>query len=368
MYDVIIINRENNKENIEKLKNKFPFAKIINCMDTQLQTISAAVEQTKTKYVWILTDFCDYTDFNFEIRQTSDQLDQIYAWPTAESDYHDTFLIPKMKFLEQSSRLEKIVDYQFVRWFPDPIIKLPRKKLDVIYLSNGEKDELENYSWLEKVLGYKPIWVKGINNRTAAIKKAAELSTTPWFYLVPAKLCIEKNFNFNWYPDCLENTNWDNYYFYEFTSEYFTHYVFYAYNPVNELVYGHMAVVLYYKKFVLSTESPGLDFTLASPVTVIPELSGTATFNSTPLSTWRTAFREVIKLKYYSELLFESDAKERLESWLTKANGPNAEWSIIGANDAVDFFDNCNGKFKEIEKSYSWDWLNEFQKQKGYNL
>ena len=40
------------------------------------------------------------------------------------------------------------------------------------------------------------------------------------------------------------------------------HYIFHAHNPVNGLQYGHMAMIAYNKKLVMTNSAEGLDFTL----------------------------------------------------------------------------------------------------------
>jgi hypothetical protein len=83
-------------------------------------------------------------------------------------------------------------------------------------------------------------------------------------------------------------------------------------------------------------------------------LSGTAEYAHTPWMAWRTAFREVIKLKGSTDV----ESKYRLDKWL-KNHGAvkNGEWSIHGANDAVEYYDSVNGDLTELRKSYDWAWL-----------
>ena len=74
------------------------------------------------------------------------------------------------------------------------------------------------------------------------------------------------------------------------------------------------------------------------------------------------------KLKYFAYKLGQIDAAQRLEIWLTRAKGINSDWCLQGAKDGVEYYLECNGDLKELEKTYYWDWLNQFQKTKGYNL
>jgi len=45
-----------------------------------------------------------------------------------------------------------------------------------------------------------------------------------------------------------------------------------------------------------------------------------------------------------------------LGQWLTKDNTPE-QWSLKGAEDAVEYYDSVNGDFAELKKSYDWAWL-----------
>ena len=109
------------------------------------------------------------------------------------------------------------------------------------------------------------------------------------------------------------------------------------------LVHGHMGVIAYNKRLVLDTDTPGLDFTLSKAHAVIPRLSAVAHYNTTPELTWRTAFREVIKLKDDMEKTGSVESDYRLDIWLTMGDGKYAEFSILGAKDAVAYYEQVNG-------------------------
>jgi hypothetical protein len=115
--------------------------------------------------------------------------------------------------------------------------------------------------------------------------------------------------------------------------------------------------VAYNKNLVLSTTDPGIDFTLSQAHEVVPILSGVAEFNSDPWTTWRTAFREVVKLKHFMATQPTLETSHRLATWSTVAEGNFAEWSIRGAKDAIQYYNKVGGDYTEILKTYNWDWL-----------
>jgi len=217
--------------------------------------------------------------------------------------------------------------------------------LDIIYISNGESNAEEIYEHLVKVTGREVKRVQNVDGRDNAFKIAAEMSSTPWFFKIPAKLKVKEDFNWSWQPDWLQEPK---------------HYIFHAHNPVNGLEYGHMAMVAYNKRLVLDTDLQGLDFTLSQPHAVVPLLSGTAYYNADPLMTWRTAFREVIKLKDDVAKTDSVESNYRLDVWTNDASGDNAEWSLRGAKDAVTYYDQVGGDHKELMRSFNWHWLKDY--------
>ena len=114
-------------------------------------------------------------------------------------------------------------------------------------------------------------------------------------------------------------------------------------------------MIAYNKKMTLSNIGSGLDFTLDDPHEVVDIISGVAKFNTDPFSTWRTAFREVIKLRADPSYI----SKDRLDTWLTVANGDYAEYCINGAKDAIEYYEEVNGELDMLKLSYEWKWLRE---------
>ena len=215
--------------------------------------------------------------------------------------------------------------------------------LDIVFISNGEPNADQNWKQLYTTCatGNRLIRIDGVNGRVASQHAAANAATTPWYFLIPAKLSIEKSFDWTWQPDRLQQPK---------------HYIFHAINPVTKLVYGHMATVAYNKKLVLETNGEGLDFTMDKLHEVVPVISGTAYYCEDAWTCWRTAFRETLKLR---STLPDIENEYRLKIWLQKDNFTigNSHWSCKGAQDAVEFYESVNGNPTELKKSYEWDWL-----------
>jgi hypothetical protein len=216
--------------------------------------------------------------------------------------------------------------------------------MDIVFLSNGESCAEENYQHLLNVtkgLPNRVVRVDGVNGRVNAYHAAAEASNTAWMFTVFAKLKVSNKFDWNWQPDRLQVPK---------------HYIFHAKNPVNGLEYGHQAMIAYNKKLTLNNKGKGLDFTQDDEHEVVELLSGTAMFNTDAWSTWRTSFREVIKLQKDKS----SIGKERLDAWLNKAEGDFADYSINGAKDAVEYYKKVKGNMSKLKLSYEWEWLKKY--------
>ena len=218
--------------------------------------------------------------------------------------------------------------------------------LDIVYISNGEPDEERWYEHLCYMSNTQAKWVRGVNGRTAAYQEAARQSNTPWFFAVFAKLEVLGS-DFPW-------TTWMPDYFQEPK-----HYIFNSRNPINNLEYGHQGIIAYNQKLVLENNTPGIDFTLSQPHESVPILSGIAHYNQSPWMTWRTAFREVVKLKHFMATQPTLETSHRLATWCTVAKGEYAEYSLKGANDAVLYYNQVNGDYEKLKLSFEWAWLQE---------
>lgn len=246
---------------------------------------------------------------------------------------HATSLMPRSA---HGAIRKQIYDYQYLT--RDNLA--PSQPLDIVFIDNGEPDADFHYEHLPHVSVTNKIHrSSGVTGRVAAYHAAARLSTTPWFFAVFAKLKVDQAFDWSWQPDYWQQPK---------------HYIFHAKNPCNGLVYGHQAMIAYNKNLVLNNPGLGLDFTLDSAHEVVPVMSGTAHYNATPWVAWRTAFREVLKLR---ASLPDVENEYRINRWCANGDAKNSQWSSRGAQDALDYYDEVGGDFDSIKKSYDWAWL-----------
>ena len=379
---------------------------------TWLETLGRICERTDSEYVWVTSSICDYTTFDFGWEPEPWQADMLHVFASNDQREGDTFLVPVQRFKAQQQRLELLgwfdtvnyveditvpaytwpvaadlnsinsvyawllrnhtqtIDYTPSFWkkpdlhvfntsgsvslcprdckthFKKQLYDYPyilrhnrkdiaEKPLDVVYVSNGEKNADLNWDRLQKLCP-RAKRIDGVNGRAQAYKACAEASDTEWFLNVFAKCWVHDDFDFDWQPDYLQNNK---------------HWIFNAHNPVTQLTYGHMGMIAYHKQLVLDCETWGLDFTLSMPHGSVPIIGSTADYATTPYETWRTAFREVVKLTQQSDV----ESQFRQQQWLSVGNGDMGKWSMCGAKDAVDFV--ATGQ--DLQLSFEWDWLKE---------
>jgi len=293
-------------------------------------------------------------DITTELKQY--KFDAPYVWINQAVDFHPP-LWSKRAFYSfndagsisiaprdiQAHLTSQIYDYPYI--IKQKQAYLTPKLLDIIYISNSEPEAERWYEHLVNTCGREVKRVMNVDGRALAYKAAAELSSTPWFWAVFAKLEVNPDFNWSWQPDWLQEPK---------------HYIFNSRNPVNGLEYGHMGVIAYNKGLVLETDDWGLDFTLSRAHAVVPRVSAVAHYNTTPELTWRTAFRECIKLKDDTVKTGSVESTYRLDTWLTVADGDYAESSLQGARDALEYYNEANGDYTELMRSFEWAWLREY--------
>jgi len=214
---------------------------------------------------------------------------------------------------------------------------------DVVFISNGESMAEQNWNQLRSQCS-RAKRSDGVNGREAAYKAAAAISTTPWFFAVFAKTEVLPDFKFDYQPDRMQQPK---------------HYIFHSRNPLNGLEYGAMNINLYNRQLVLDTV-PGLDFTLSAAHDVVPICASISRFNTDPWITWRSAFREVLKLQREVDLGADVEIEYRLRTWKTVAVGENAEWCLQGSQDAAEFYNSVRGDYEQLRLSFDWAWLQDY--------
>jgi len=216
---------------------------------------------------------------------------------------------------------------------------------DIVFISYDEPQADDNFEILEQRFPQTKR-VHGIDGMEKALRAAAQMSQTPWFYAVFAKTRLHENWNFEFVPDRWQASK---------------HYVFNAVNASNGLCYGHMGIILYHKDTVLQApewnEIDGLDYTMSFRTESIPMVSVYGEFATDPYRAWRTAFRETAKLTQWCQENGCVETAYRLHVWSTHAQGPFAEWVIKGAQDGIHYYTQHASDHDALKQMFRWDWL-----------
>jgi hypothetical protein len=219
---------------------------------------------------------------------------------------------------------------------------------DIIFLSFDEPTADENF---HKIKSHWPRTkrVNGIKGIRDAHKEAAKLSTTDMFYVVDADAEIIPEFNFD------SQLRSHNQFLYTNSV-----YVWYSLNPVNNLKYGYGGVKLFPTQSVLDYNGNDIDFTTstADGIIVIPEVANITNFDTDPFSTWRSAFRECVKLS--SKVItgqLDKETEHRLNTWCTVGNGKFGEYSIDGATEGTMFGNIYSNQPEMLRLINDFDWL-----------
>lgn len=343
--------------NVNRLRNILPTVNRLDNYDEINFNGSQVVDRLPAPVVVVNDDtHCDVvkteSDFPYQVFVTSDNQDlNVYVEEPMALWHEDTKnIIINSKGGTHIIAPKEVKNYVKKELYDYPYIitskkVIDSKPLDIIFLSNGEEsadDNIEHLLSITKHLPNRVVELRGIDGRVKSQHAAANAAETPWYFLVNGKLRVNEQFDFKWQPDRLQIAK---------------HYIFMATNPVNGLEYGHQAIVANNKNLTLNTVVKGLDFTMDSEHEVVDMNCGIAVFNTSPWDTWRTAFRETIKLKHASMTTNDTGSKYRLNVWTNIAEGQHAEWSIRGAKDAVKYYEEVNGDFEKLRLSYDWAWL-----------
>jgi len=227
--------------------------------------------------------------------------------------------------------------------------------LDVFFLSYDESFADENYEILQ-MFAPNAKRVHGVKGIFEAHQECARRSKTSHFYVVDADAVIEEEFSFRFTPDPKK-------FVYETVPETECVYVWRSRNPVNDLIYGYGAAKLFPKDKLLAAEHWNVDMTTTIGATFVPkyQISNVTAFNTDPFNTWKSAFRECVKLS--SAIIpngSNTDNEYRLKVWSEKGeNRPFGSYAIIGARQGRDFGKRYKNKPEVLGKINDFSWLKE---------
>ena len=315
------------------------------------EQLNKFVDDDNKAYFWTIDNNVDTVNFTGRFKPAVENADKVHVWQK---------LNPKTG---------KVHAYGGVRLWPNPLLdvfktsyssddikysKTSKGKLqyvknalcvskpyDIVFLSYKETAAQTAYERL--TARFDVTWVKDIKGIFNAHKQAANMVKSEMFWVVDADADITEDFDFSYIPDVYD--------------EEVVH-VWASSNPITGEEYGYGGVKLFNTEQVREATSWGLDFTtgLSKRFKAMPEVSCVTRFNTDPYSTWRSAFRESVKLT----LSKDPDSDKRLESWLNPiANSQYCDDAMRGAKEGKVFALANKNNPTELNKINDYDWLEE---------
>ena len=220
-------------------------------------------------------------------------------------------------------------------------------RYDIIFISYNEPQADENFARLKARFPYAQR-VQGIKGIHQAHIAAAKKAFTKMFWVVDADAQILDTFNFDHVVSeyDLENVH-----------------VWRSINPINDLEYGYGGVKLLPKSLTqnMDISKPDMTTSISSLFKAMPEISNITAFNVDAFNTWKSAFRECVKLASKTiDRQDDADTNYRLNVWCTRGIdrqfGREAiEGAVQGKQYGLENKDN-NEALKMIN---DFDWLRE---------
>jgi len=216
---------------------------------------------------------------------------------------------------------------------------------DIVFISYDEATADDRFSELKArfPLAKRVTGVKGIHYAHIA---AAKKSFTKMFWVVDADAIVLDTFKFDYIV-----SEWDTDVVHVWKSR----------NPINGLEYGYGGVKLLPRRLTMSMNVNSVDMTtsISNKFKSMSEVSNITAFNTDPFSTWRSAFRECVKLS--SNIIDRHQYREnaeRLNAWLTYyPDKPFAQSAVEGAYDGREYGRKNAADPAALALINDFDWL-----------
>ena len=221
---------------------------------------------------------------------------------------------------------------------------------DIFFISYNELNADANWSKLKErfPIACRIHGVKGIHQAHIA---AATKSMTKMFWVVDGDSEVVDTFNFYdpaslWKPE--ESV-----------------FVYRSQNPINGLIYGYGGIKLLPRDLTINMDTNNIDMTtsICDRFYAVEEVASVTNFNTDPFNTWKSAFRECVKLSAkVIDRQVDAETEQRLNTWCTVgAEKPYGQYAIEGANAGRKFGVENKDNLQLIN---NFDWLQQQFKEK----
>jgi hypothetical protein len=349
MYDIFYVSKNIiDEESWKQFSKRFPLAQKIE----NVKTFNDIKSKSFTKFFWVVwDDLIVDNDFNFNY--VVSKWDQNYIHVFKNKDYFDGITL----FPKSSNFTQKEFENRFfiTNKKEIDICASHPKPHDIVFISYQEPNADENYlKLINKFPRAKRIHgIKGIHQAHIA---AAKLATTDMLWVVDGDALITDNFNFITEQIPYYSNNARR----MLTT---TVHVWKSRNPINGLEYGYGGVKLLPRQLTINMDLNSADMTtsISSLFKSMPDVSNITIFNTDPFNTWKSAFRECVKLS--SKVInsqVDEETKLRLDAWCDLNS--TAEFGIEayrGALDGKEYGIKNQNDLQALSKINDFDWLRE---------
>jgi hypothetical protein len=310
MYDIFLLS--NNSQLLDTIKDQFPFAKCASNVDE-------AKSQSLTNMLWVINEHTNLSEI-LDIRLPEWECQYTHVMPTCR-------LVPKHLTNNREKQYATLYEPQY----------------DIFFISYNEVAADENFKKISKRFP-RVKRIHGITGIHQAHIEAAKQSESSHFWVVDADAIIAESFNFT-----INDIDKD------------TVYIWHSQNPINDLVYGYGGVKLLPKHSTLAVATDSIDMTtsISKKTCVIPTISNITAFNTDPFSTWRSAFRECVKLssKVINDQLDE-ETDNRLTAWCSAIEDrPYSKYATMGAILGKQYGKQNADNMSALSKINDFEWL-----------
>jgi len=336
MYDIFYIGNPSEQLFLD-LKSRFPTAKFA-------ENVPQAKQKSLTKMLWIVyNNLIIDDDFNFDY--TVDQYNDMYTHVFKNGEFYDgVALMPKDSHHGPG---ELKARFYINKKFVEVNASLPKNNsYDKVFISYEEPNADENFEKIQqrfpdvkRVHG-----VKGIHQAHIA---AASLCETDMFWIIDGDAQIEDYFKFDYIP---EHHNKE------------AVHVWRSLNPVNGLVYGYGGIKLFPtdKTLLMDTTKPDMTTSISDKFVAMDKISNVTAFNTDPFNTWKSAFRECVKLS--SKIIDRQKNEEtnrRLRVWCTylEGNPEFGEFALKGAKEGAAYGARHRNDKDSLKMINDFNWL-----------
>jgi hypothetical protein len=118
-----------------------------------LDTLKRILKKVNAEYVWVISDLCDYKDFDFTWHPALWQNHMLHVFPSNEQKFGDTFFIHVESFLENAQDIKLLEWYAPLNFIQDQKIKRQDPTL-IKYETDSVVDAVWSHNFQEPVVQF----------------------------------------------------------------------------------------------------------------------------------------------------------------------------------------------------------------------